>query len=883
MNNNNDNVEHLWGKVNTPDAPPVLKNLSQDDFYLIALNQGIHAIFVGGPSPVSDGKEPGYKSWQELVPSGNNTMGLRLNDKLARVKAWLKSGNTGLIAEPSATLAWADVDIPEKHHDALRERYPKLFVTLRVVNERNGRFHAVLSVPSKPDRGRIPTIKTEWGAIEFYGAGATGKHILGPGSKVKYPDDDKGPGGVFARHVEGNEILPLADVLPGAETTRAAKPRAVTTPAGPARHTQAEVAAAYKDATGRELVDRGNALHGACPIADCGGKTRFHVFPTGHYFCAVCCPDGQDAAAVRRLNEALGFVRETPEPPDWMEDVPLPDEPTAPQKPKSAKPATQKGTDVAAWFVALRRAMRTTQKDPALVYQLSVPSDALLKALEMAGKEWEEVAASYRKNVVEPSRQPQSDRLSARIRTDNEEPQGIALGDSALADTQPPPSQTALEAFPLTGAGSRNEIGAALYYCNHHKERLVILTDGDLMTDVYLLDPATGMLSNARGLLRSAMRETAAMLAGSLVDVRDNKVIVKCMTWLSGMTDDRAFEKAVKAIPAAIEQAKLYRIGMPDIGQPGDNDREAHYIGTPNGVLDMFTGELVKPIEARSLFVTGKTWAEWNPSAVYPQEVWDDVDKVLPLTGIRGDCYGWAAGHPPRRSCIFEIAPPRSGKSTLAEALYQTLGSDYVKLIRSETMQEARFSAGGAAHNGDIMAFFPPTKFAIVEEAGKLKASIGLLKQVTGGKRMRARDVGEKSVTDRINAHLVLQGNLSAQGQFGLSLTDQDGEAVRDRVRTIPLEQIPADEVDPGLLDRFESKAFRGAFLRRLVDLVQRQKNAPEMPQTDAMLAYRTEVAKATEPVAIRDHLRPVAERVRVRGGWRRSRLTLMPCIEPSS
>ena len=83
---------------------------------------------------------------------------------------------------------------------------------------------------------------------------------------------------------------------------------------------------------------QGSEWHGPCPA--CGmGEDRFRVSRrTGRAFCRQCCPDGRNAAAIRRLEEAAGLRQPGQGGRDWLADPPpRPLSPAPPADPTEAE------------------------------------------------------------------------------------------------------------------------------------------------------------------------------------------------------------------------------------------------------------------------------------------------------------------------------------------------------------------------------------------------------------------------------------------------------------------------------------------------------------------------------------------------------------------
>ena len=101
---------------------------------------------------------------------------------------------------------------------------------------------------------------------------------------------------------------------------------------------------------------------------------------------------------------------------------------------------------------------------------------------------------------------------------------------------------------------------------------------------------------------------------------------------------------------------------------------DGRFLGAPNGVIDLDTGELLTGPQAREKLVTRSIPDPYIPDAEHP-----DVERLLShLPGDSRDyllgALGFALrGHPSRRFYVL-LGAPRGGKSTLLEAVRAALG-----------------------------------------------------------------------------------------------------------------------------------------------------------------------------------------------------------------
>ena len=117
-------------------------------------------------------------------------------------------------------------------------------------------------------------------------------------------------------------------------------------------------------------------------------------------------------------------------------------------------------------------------------------------------------------------------------------------------------------------------------------------------------------------------------------------------------------------LPAGFTEAKEFEL-----------DQNKRYLGAPNGVIDLDTGDLLTGDAARSKLVTRSVPDPYNPNAQHPA-----VDGLLAHLDDEHRDWILAAvayalrGNPNRRIYVLE-GPPGGGKTTLLNAVRACLGS----------------------------------------------------------------------------------------------------------------------------------------------------------------------------------------------------------------
>ena len=125
-------------------------------------------------------------------------------------------------------------------------------------------------------------------------------------------------------------------------------------------------------------------------------------------------------------------------------------------------------------------------------------------------------------------------------------------------------------------------------------------------------------------------------------------------------------------------------------------DGSGRYLGTPSGVLDVTTGEVLSPAESRRKLVTMLLPDEYDPDASHT-----GVEKVLSRLGSRERDWLMASmGHALRGYCNERIyilhGEGNAGKSTLVGAAVDSLG-EYAATMPSNALKPSTFSEAGKA------------------------------------------------------------------------------------------------------------------------------------------------------------------------------------------
>ena len=338
---------------------------------------------------------------------------------------------------------------------------------------------------------------------------------------------------------------------------------------------------------------------------------------------------------------------------------------------------------------------------------------------------------------------------------------------------------------------------------------LLVVDDGDYGTG-YALDATNGL-----------WRSGGDTWARWLVEIADAMTFDAATSGLTG----RALTTAIGHVnrlkrPGMVDQVRpMLRAMLRYLRDRGERcsavteckaqemDADTRYIAAGNGVVDLHRGALLAPSEGRRHLVTMQVPVAFDPDAADPA-----VDRLFGHLGPEGARWWWRVlgfhllGAPSRRFYVA-VGPPSGGKSTLANALCGTLGP-YAARPADDAL-EAR-PGGSAGLSPELEAFTLPRRWAVIDEAPRMKIAAPLLKRLSGDAETTYRRLHEQLRTVPVTGTVLLICNPGSVPRLRL----QD-EAMADRLRELPYAAVPTP--DPGFKDRVQTDTFRRAFLARLV------------------------------------------------------------------
>ena len=248
----------------------------------------------------------------------------------------------------------------------------------------------------------------------------------------------------------------------------------------------------------------------------------------------------------------------------------------------------------------------------------------------------------------------------------------------------------------------------------------------------------------------------------------------------------------------------LTMVQKSDLNRPG-----APCIGSPKGVIDLMTGQVLTGSAARAMLVTRTILDDYDPAARHPA-----VDQLLRHLAPENRAWllgaiGWGMQGNPARRFYFLEGWGNDGKSTLFNALLEALGE-----YAAPPMSNAMFNGGRNGDRADApMAYlrtFQEAPLVFVAEPPKNGYNWELARTVSGSDTTNARQIrGELDVLRkrRYVATLFHCTNPDTRPCPPPMLT----RALYDRVRLLTFPPIPESEVDTRLSRKLSEPKARQA------------------------------------------------------------------------
>ena len=216
-----------------------------------------------------------------------------------------------------------------------------------------------------------------------------------------------------------------------------------------------------------------------------------------------------------------------------------------------------------------------------------------------------------------------------------------------------------------------------------------------------------------------------------------------------------------------------------------DLDSNRRYLGAPNGVIDLDTGELLTGHAARSALVTRRVPDAFDPTAQH-----DDVDRIFEHLAETErnyilDAVAYAVRRGPARRIYVLLGPPRGGKSTALAAITAAFGgkeTGYAMSIDGGTLVKARHNRPHG-HQGGLFGIQDVLICSTSElPEGRERLNAGMLKQLDGIQPVSHREVGEKAGDSRPAKGTIFIA-LNASEIMRLYVSE---EGFKDRIKILP-------------------------------------------------------------------------------------------------
>ena len=229
-------------------------------------------------------------------------------------------------------------------------------------------------------------------------------------------------------------------------------------------------------------------------------------------------------------------------------------------------------------------------------------------------------------------------------------------------------------------------------------------------------------------------------------------------------------------------------------------DQQPEFLNCQNGIVDLRTGEMLP--HDRSMMFTQITRCAADLENVRPELFNQFIERVIPDEDTRKyllQFLGYMLSGSVSEQCyvFFFGATGNNGKSTLTELISWILG-EYAVTIETEALMLKKF---GKSNEGEL-AQLRGRRLAVAHEVSdSQRLDEELIKRLTGGDIIRARQLYQDPLNFRPTAKLLMTGNNKPQ------LRSMDSATWR-RIRLIPFEvTVPAEERDAKLYMKLRAEA----------------------------------------------------------------------------
>ncbi|WP_231742452.1 DNA primase family protein [Polystyrenella longa] len=173
---------------------------------------------------------------------------------------------------------------------------------------------------------------------------------------------------------------------------------------------------------------------------------------------------------------------------------------------------------------------------------------------------------------------------------------------------------------------------------------------------------------------------------------------------------------------------------------PTDLDQNEWLLNCPNGTVDLRTGKLRE--HRKEDYITKLCPTNFNPES--ESYLWDQfLEQIFPDEGL-ADFVQRLFGYTLTGSTVEHVLPifwgkGANGKSTVLEVLMSVIGSDYA----SKAPQTMLVASNGDRHPTELADLFGKRLVVCTETEESRKLNEALVKELTGGDKIRARKMRE--------------------------------------------------------------------------------------------------------------------------------------------
>ena len=363
-----------------------------------------------------------------------------------------------------------------------------------------------------------------------------------------------------------------------------------------------------------------------------------------------------------------------------------------------------------------------------------------------------------------------------------------------------------------------NRVGFAELLMEEHAERLLCASyrtpKGDIEADPYFLRN-TGLWEKNSPMLRSHFNDVCQQLKADTWTLPLKGQITDAMKRPGACAKiDSAVNGAVAVFGRIADVLKSWERDRPDDYKrivdvkEQDLDKDGRYLGCENGVVDLKTGELLDPADARHHLVSRSTGVEFHEEATH-----DAVDGLTShlspeLKEFLWACLGRAMWGEPDKMFVVLVGPGDSGKSTLFAAIKKALGDECAEFSQ-DLLRPARGDKGKV---GPTPERVPLVRCRIIYalEAEAFPIDAVKTKHFAGGVQdtIVVQEKFRAEETRRLRATMFISGN-------DYPVLALDSKELANRLRCIPYPR--PDTIDPKIALGVMTRAGAEAMLARLV------------------------------------------------------------------